>query len=598
MEALLKAFKVSGISLSVCLYCSHLCCYHPCFARLGSLVVAFQTTPARRTCFSSVRKFSYTPYLHHLSFVSDMAITMRTKTGYTPLEAACSISWASWKSCGNSRHRPLSSSSSTASVPFGKQVSQLFAILTNPYQGENIIAAIQLGSWIPLLVWNSLGKGRTRTSRSRLNTLSSRGTPENTTINTTGCDQPQNKRDDDIPLEQVSHLNELIPSEDSKPEAFNDGNNHCQILSYRRADGTITRKQLQIAMTQSSSSEPQLPLPVAMTQSSSSEPQWPLPVAMTQSSSSEPQWPLPVAMTQSSSSEPQWPLPVAMTQSSSSEPQWPLPVAMTQSSSSEPQWPLPTRPPVCLKSTRLFKADNDPNGQPDKEYEIISTMSNVCYKHDQLSDVGTRLTTVEELSKLELSTLLEERAREEFRNFVQDGPAPRLSSETDTRKCIITLCQLLRRGCKYSQLDYPRLYLALEEATQHMRKILQESFEDTEQLVAEMLLSESADYVCKTALNVLIMCMTIGARFKIQDHLGQAVTGNLEHVQERPNDMVDLYFEVSDGPSIIFGGRLEALPFIWAAGSTRPKITLLEDGLELPPLWFSGQKLKLCELRQ
>jgi hypothetical protein len=76
------------------------------------------------------------------------------------------------------------------------KVSRLFTVLTNLYQGENIITAIQLISWIPLLIWNSLAKGRTKnegikdetyitpmTFRSCLKTSSSCGT-----LDTTGRD--------------------------------------------------------------------------------------------------------------------------------------------------------------------------------------------------------------------------------------------------------------------------------------------------------------------------------------------------------------------------------------------------------------------------
>ena len=179
------------------------------------------------------------------------------------------------------------------------------------------------------------------------------------------------------------------------------------------------------------------------------------------------------------------------------------------------------------------------------------------------------------------------------RNFTEDSPAPWLDSQTDTRKCILILSHLLRSGCKYSQLDYSRLSLALEKTTQHMRKSLEKSFKNTEQMVADMLLSETKSHVCQTAANILIMCMTIGARFQVQDSGGPAIIGNLEHVQERPNDMVDLYFKVDDGPSIIFGGRLECFPFLWAASPMRPRITILEDEFQLPPLWFLGRNLEI-----
>jgi hypothetical protein len=412
------------------------------------------------------------------------------------------------------------------------KVSQLFTVLTNLYQGENIITAIQLISWIPLLIWNSLDKGRTKnegikdeahttpmTSRSCLKTSSSCGK-----LDTTGRDQPQPKRDD-IPSGQGSQLDALMPSEDWKMEASNDENNGYLILSYRRSDGTTTHKRVSMPMTQPSSSYPQRPLPVLC--------------------------------------------------------------------------------PVRLKSTIDHKDQPD---KEDEEHKQIPTAGNVCCKFDQLLGVDVSnwlpnsglcgLTTVEKVSKLELSTLLEEHARDmelanpwdkEFHNFTDDGPAPWLNSQTDTRQCILTLFHLLRRGCKCSSLGYSRLSLALEKTMQHMRDILQESFTNTEQLVPGMFCSAPTDYDCKTVLNVLIMCMTIGARFKIQDHCGQVVVGSLEHVQEHSNDTVDLYFEVSDGPSIVFGGWLGWLPFMWAAGLKGPKITLSEDGLALPPSWFSGE---------
>jgi hypothetical protein len=53
--------------------------------------------------------------------------------------------------------------------------------------------------------------------------------------------------------------------------------------------------------------------------------------------------------------------------------------------------------------------------------------------------------------------------------------------------------------------------------------------------------------------------------------------------------MVDLYFEVNNGPSIIFGGWLEWLLFMWAADLKGLKITLLKDGLILPLSWFSDE---------
>ncbi|ERF72704.1 hypothetical protein EPUS_04757 [Endocarpon pusillum Z07020] len=400
------------------------------------------------------------------------------------------------------------------------------------FLGENIITAIQLISWIPLLIWNSLAKGRTKnegvkdetlkTPRSCLKTSSSCGT-----LDTTGRDQPQTKRDDDIPSGQGSQLDALIPFEDWKTEASNDENNGYSILSYRRSDGTTTHKRVSMPMTQSNSSEPQRLLPVLR--------------------------------------------------------------------------------PVHLKSTIDHKGQPDKEDEEDEEHKQIPIAGNVCCKFDQGVDIrsnwfpnlGLRgLTTVEKVSKVELSTLLKEHARdmelanpwdEEFHNFTDDGPAPWLDSQTDTRQCILTLFHLLRRGCEYSSLSYSRVSLAFEKTMQHMGDILQESFTDTEQPVAGVLCSASTGYNCKTVLNVLIMFMTIGARFMIQDYCGQVVMGSLEHVQEHSDDMVDLYFEVSDGPSVIFGGWLGWLPFMWAAGPKGPKITLSEDGLALPPSWFLGE---------
>jgi hypothetical protein len=83
-----------------------------------------------------------------------------------------------------------------------------------------------------------------------------------------------------------------------------------------------------------------------------------------------------------------------------------------------------------------------------------------------------------------------------------------------------------------------------------------------EQLMARMLCLTPIDYDYKTVLNVLIIYMTIRARFKIQDYCGQVMMGSLEHVQEHSNDIVDLYFEVSDSPFIIFGDWLGWLPFM------------------------------------
>ena len=89
---------------------------------------------------------------------------------------------------------------------------------------------------------------------------------------------------------------------------------------------------------------------------------------------------------------------------------------------------------------------------------------------------------------------------------------------------------------------------------------------------------------------VIIDLLTLNLSAAVTVYLddSQRISGYLESLQWRRNNMIYLYIEARTGCSVIVGERIERIPFLWYGQQHHKRMDLTIERVKLPSGWFSN----------